>query len=346
MMTRLLQKEPSSEEVNTAISDIQSAEANKTNSEGLITFQDFQDWYNAGEVKIKAELHSLFKKLNIADDGELDQDGYNKFLSFVSSDANATKKLANISPFTSDLAKGGKISFDDFFQWYKKHNELRPRGTQGSDKEGEEEEESEGASLQFPPDLYGRVIYLVLFPINVFLYFTIPDVRWKNGWEKYFYFTFLMSIVWIAIYAYFMVWWAVVIGDFIGIPQAVMGLTFLAAGTSVPDLITSVIVAKQGHGDMAVSSSIGSNIFDVAMGLPFPWLLGCIAFGQGIPLSSDGTLFLSLLILFAMVFLVVVTILWCDWKMTKGMGYIMLVLYALFVAQDLLRHYHVFRVNL
>mmetsp|Transcript_20335 Transcript_20335/g.67900 ORF Transcript_20335/g.67900 Transcript_20335/m.67900 type:complete len:454 (-) Transcript_20335:526-1887(-) len=44
MMTRLLQKEPSSEEVNTAISDIQSAEANKTNSEGLITFQDFQDW--------------------------------------------------------------------------------------------------------------------------------------------------------------------------------------------------------------------------------------------------------------------------------------------------------------
>lgn len=45
-----------------------------------------------------------------------------------------------------------------------------------------------------------------------------------------------------------------------------MGLTFLAAGTSVPDLITSVIVAKQGHGDMAVSSSIGSNIFDVCVG--------------------------------------------------------------------------------
>jgi sodium/potassium/calcium exchanger 2 len=50
-----------------------------------------------------------------------------------------------------------------------------------------------------------------------------------------------------------------------------MGLTFLAAGTSVPDLLTSVIVARQGHGDMAVSSSIGSNIFDVLVGLPFPW---------------------------------------------------------------------------
>ena len=51
-----------------------------------------------------------------------------------------------------------------------------------------------------------------------------------------------------------------------------MGLTFLAAGTSVPDLLTSVIVARQGHGDMAVSSSIGSNIFDVLVGLPLPWL--------------------------------------------------------------------------
>ena len=54
-----------------------------------------------------------------------------------------------------------------------------------------------------------------------------------------------------------MVWMAEVIGKVIGIDTSVMGLTFLAAGTSVPDLITSVIVAKKGFGDMAVSSSIG-----------------------------------------------------------------------------------------
>ena len=40
----------------------------------------------------------------------------------------------------------------------------------------------------------------------------------------------------------------------------------MAAGTSIPDLITSVIVAKKGFGDMAVSSSVGSNIFDVTIG--------------------------------------------------------------------------------
>lgn len=52
-----------------------------------------------------------------------------------------------------------------------------------------------------------------------------------------------------------------------------MGLTILAAGTSIPDLITSVIVARKGLGDMAVSSSVGSNIFDITVGWvqPAPW---------------------------------------------------------------------------
>jgi Ca2+/Na+ antiporter len=56
------------------------------------------------------------------------------------------------------------------------------------------------------------------------------------------------------------------VGETIGISEAIMGLTILAAGTSIPDLITSVIVARKGLGDMAVSSSVGSNIFDITVG--------------------------------------------------------------------------------
>jgi sodium/potassium/calcium exchanger 2 len=70
-----------------------------------------------------------------------------------------------------------------------------------------------------------------------------------------------------------MVNWAETLGNTIGIPSVIMGLTFLAAGTSVPDLLSSVIVARMGEGDMAVSSSIGSNIFDILVGLPLPWLI-------------------------------------------------------------------------
>lgn len=69
-----------------------------------------------------------------------------------------------------------------------------------------------------------------------------------------------------------------------------MGLTFLAAGTSIPDLITSVIVARKGLGDMAVSSSVGSNIFDVCVGLPVPWLLYTIFKQEPIEVSAKGML--------------------------------------------------------
>merc|ERR1712194_44098 len=95
----------------------------------------------------------------------------------------------------------------------------------------------------------------------------------RPGLGKWCYAAFLMAIVWIGLYSYFMVEWTTIIGNTFGIPDVVMGLTFLAAGTSVPDLLSSVIVARRGEGDMAVSSSLGSNIFDILVGLPFPWLL-------------------------------------------------------------------------
>lgn len=50
-----------------------------------------------------------------------------------------------------------------------------------------------------------------------------------------------------------------------------MGLTFLAAGTSLPEAVSSVIVTNQGHGAMGISSSISSNTFDILLCLGIPW---------------------------------------------------------------------------
>ena len=152
------------------------------------------------------------------------------------------------------------------------------------------------------------------------MYFTIPDVR-KERWENWYPVTFLTSILWIGVFSYLMVWWATVIGVTFGIPDQVMGLTFLAAGTSVPDLLSSVIVARQGLGDMAVSSSIGSNIFDILVGLPIPWLCSIIAFGEDISVTATGLQF-SVMVLFIMLVLVVITIAASRWKMTKTLGYV------------------------
>ena len=84
---------------------------------------------------------------------------------------------------------------------------------------------------------------------------TIPDVR-IPGRSMWCYVAFLLSIGWIAGLFYFMVDWAEIIDNTAGIPPVIMGLSVLAAGTSVPDLLTNVIVARRGAGDIVGTSTL------------------------------------------------------------------------------------------
>ncbi|KAL4690095.1 hypothetical protein H8959_012886 [Pygathrix nigripes] len=124
------------------------------------------------------------------------------------------------------------------------------------------------------------------------------------------------------------------VGETIGISEEIMGLTILAAGTSIPDLITSVIVARKGLGDMAVSSSVGSNIFDITVGLPLPWLLYTVIHRfQPVAVSSNG-LFCAIVLLFIMLLFVILSIALCKWRMNKILGFIMFGLYFVFLVED------------
>lgn len=53
------------------------------------------------------------------------------------------------------------------------------------------------------------------------------------------------------------------IAALLGVPDAVVGLTIVALGTSLPELATSVIAARRGHSDVAVGNVVGSNTFNV-----------------------------------------------------------------------------------
>ena len=141
-----------------------------------------------------------------------------------------------------------------------------------------------------------------------------------------------------------MVWLATIFGWVCRIPSVVMGITLLAAGTSVPDLLSSIIVAMQGKGDMAVSSSIGSNIFDILIGLPFPWILKSIVLAAqgadytGNPVLASGLMY-NILVLVGMLAAVIATIACNHWKMTKKLGVMMFLLYLIFLAFALLMAY-------
>ncbi|XP_034019917.1 sodium/potassium/calcium exchanger 2-like isoform X7 [Thalassophryne amazonica] len=205
-------------------------------------------------------------------------------------------------------------------------------GTTGQEGETaeDEEEEDQPLSLSWPESSRKRFTYLFIMPVVLPLWLTLPDVR-KSSSKKFFPVTFLGSICWIAVFSYLMVWWAHQVGETIGITEEIMGLTILAAGTSIPDLITSVIVARKGLGDMAVSSSVGSNIFDITVGLPFPWLLWSLFRGLSpIQVSSNG-LFCAIVLLFLMLLFVIISIAACKWRMSKLLGFIMFLLYFVFL---------------
>ena len=65
-----------------------------------------------------------------------------------------------------------------------------------------------------------------------------------------------------------------------------MGLTFCAAGTSAPDAIASILVAKAGQGDMAVSNAFGSNIFDILMGMGLPFVIKTLVEGGSFAVAT------------------------------------------------------------
>ncbi|XP_028825992.1 sodium/potassium/calcium exchanger 2-like isoform X9 [Denticeps clupeoides] len=205
-------------------------------------------------------------------------------------------------------------------------------GTVGQDGDAgdDEDDDDQPLSLAWPDTNRKRVTYLFILPIVFPLWLTLPDVR-KPTSKKFFPITFLGAICWIAGFSYLMVWWAHQVGETFGITEEIMGLTILAAGTSIPDLITSVIVARKGLGDMAVSSSVGSNIFDITVGLPFPWLLFSIIHGMSdVEVSSNG-LFCAIVLLFLMLLFVIISIAACKWKMSKLLGFIMFLLYIVFL---------------
>ena len=157
-----------------------------------------------------------------------------------------------------------------------------------------------------------------------------PPLRCFIQW---FLVSFFMSLVWIAIFAWTMVWWITIIGEAFNIHSTVSGLTIIAAGTSIPDALSSIAVAKEGYGDMAVSSSIGSNVFDILVGLPVPWIIktAIVSPGTTVAIKSVYTV-LQVITLVFMVFFLISSIMYTKWKLSKQLGFIMFILYLIFLA--------------
>jgi K+-dependent Na+/Ca+ exchanger-like protein len=170
-------------------------------------------------------------------------------------------------------------------------------------------------------DLQGALYY---DPVEVLWRCTMPDQDRRP------FACFLASLLNIAVLSYLMVDSATRFGCIAGIPTLFMGLVFLAAGTSIPDAFASMAAARRGEGDMAVSNALGSNIFDILLGLGLPWLIALLI-GKPIVFLGVNRLLTWVMLLILVLFLFMGVVVLSGWKLNSKMGLVLGFLYVGYV---------------
>ncbi len=115
---------------------------------------------------------------------------------------------------------------------------------------------------------------------------------------------------------------ALAIGLDSDLTEALVGLTIVAVGTSLPELVTSVIAAKKGENELAIGNVVGSNIFNIL------FILGIA--GTVNPLTTGNQIVVDLLFMLGITLLLFVLSL--KGKLGKKQGIILLSCYVLYLA--------------
>lgn len=121
---------------------------------------------------------------------------------------------------------------------------------------------------------------------------------------------------------------AVIIASSFGISDLFIGLTLVAIGTSLPELITSIVAAKKGHADLSVGNIVGSNIFNILA------ILGITSIISGISVSEQIFMDMGVMIVFS---LVLIPIMRSGFVISRKEGMVLLGGYAAYIAYLLFR---------
>ncbi len=140
----------------------------------------------------------------------------------------------------------------------------------------------------------------------------------------------------IAVGAYLLVESATSIAHQIGVPESVIGLTVVAIGTSLPELVTAITSLIKGHGSLSLGNIIGANIFNLVLvsGVaitinPFSIPMNSMLFGQ------NASLVLDLPVMFLVMGIMTLPALFKG-KLRRWQGISMLAIYIAFMAAQFL----------
>ena len=118
----------------------------------------------------------------------------------------------------------------------------------------------------------------------------------------------------------------------LGMSDLLVGLTIVALGTSLPELVTSMVAAKKGENDIAIGNAIGSSVFNITLILGFCSIV--------MPAKVEISSLVDCLVMLASAVMVFVFS-YKSMKVKKWQGILMLVIYVLYVVYIVLRNiYH------
>lgn len=117
----------------------------------------------------------------------------------------------------------------------------------------------------------------------------------------------------------------------LGVSETVIGLTIVAAGTSMPELVTSLVAASKGKADLAIGNVVGSNLLNqlVILGL-------CATVSGGEGLLVDPVMIARDLPIMVLTTLACLPIFWTGGVITRLEGGILVALYGLYLVEQLL----------
>ena len=118
------------------------------------------------------------------------------------------------------------------------------------------------------------------------------------------------------------------IASSLGFSQNLIGLTIVALGTSLPELVTSIVAAKKDEVDMALGNVIGSNIFNILL------VLGVAGAISPVTFISENIIDIIILIIMSVVVWVFA---WSKKKLVRWHGATMLVSYAIYLVYICMR---------
>ena len=110
----------------------------------------------------------------------------------------------------------------------------------------------------------------------------------------------------------------------LGIGEWFIGITVVAIGTSLPEIVSSIMAARRGHGEMAIGNIFGSNIFNILMVLGITSIIH--------PLNITEPIHPDLMIATGLTCLLLILMLRGKYSLEKISGVILLVTYFLYIA--------------